>query len=54
MYFPIPSPFDNEYPVILNWWDPLTVSVTEVDVVVCGGQDDEEDGFDDDGFEVSR
>ena len=36
MYFPIPIPFDNEYPEILNLWEPLTVSVIDVDEVVAG------------------
>lgn len=34
MYFPMPNPLDNEYPVILNWWEPFVVSVTEVEVVI--------------------
>lgn len=40
MYFPIPIPFDSEYPVILNRCDPLTVSVNDIDDVVAGGADD--------------
>ena len=36
-------PFESEYPEILNWWDPFTVSVIEVDVVVVGVEQDEED-----------
>lgn len=39
MYFPIPIPFDNEYPVILNWCEPFTVSVIDVDDVVAGAEE---------------
>lgn len=55
MYFPIPIPLDSEYPVILNWWEPLTVSVIDVDEVVAGSE--EEDGWaelEEDGLAVSR
>ena len=39
-------PFESEYPEILNWWDPFTVSVIEVDVVVVGvEQEEDEDEF---------
>ena len=50
MYFPIPIPFDSEYPVILNRCDPLTVSVNDVDDVVAGGADNG-DADDDEQFE---
>ena len=35
--FPIPIPFESEYPEMLNRWDPFTVSVIDVDVVVVVG-----------------
>ena len=45
--FPIPIPFESEYPEMLNRWDPFTVSVIDVDVVVGVGvgvdQDKEEE-----------
>lgn len=47
MYFPTPIPFEREYPVILNWCDPLMVWVTEVDV-----EDAEDDEEDDEGLDV--
>jgi hypothetical protein len=43
--------------LILNWWEPLTVSVIDVDVVVCGGDEDGEVAFEveeNEGLEVSR
>lgn len=51
MYFPTPIPFDNEYPVILNRCEPLTVSVIDVDDVVAGPEegvpgDEVEEGLD--------
>ena len=41
--FPIPIPFESEYPEMLNRWDPFTVSVIEVDVVVVGVEQDEDE-----------
>lgn len=55
MYFPIPIPFDREYPEILNWWDPLTVSVTDDEEVVAGVEDGHGDEkLAKDGLDVSR
>lgn len=54
MYFPIPIPFESEYPVILNWCDPLTVSVTDVDEVVAGAAEGYADEEFADGFAFSR
>jgi len=59
MYFPIPIPFESEYPVILNLCEPLMVSVIDVEEVVDGieGGDGDEDDDDDefeDGLVVSR
>lgn len=52
MYFPIPIPFKREYPVILNRWDPLMVCVREVDVVIDGTEEDDDDVDDDEGLDV--
>ncbi|KAI6683742.1 hypothetical protein NL676_029655 [Syzygium grande] len=31
LYLPIPIPFDSEYPLIWKRWEPLMVSVIDVD-----------------------
>lgn len=33
MYFPTPIPFASEYPLIVKWCEPFTVSVTHLDRV---------------------
>jgi hypothetical protein len=43
MYFPIPIPFSSEYPVILKWCEPFTVSVTDVEGGRRKGDEDEEE-----------
>lgn len=53
-YFPIPIPLDKEYPLILNWCVPFTVSVIDVDEVVVGAGEDEVAGDEEeDGLEAS-
>lgn len=54
MYFPIPIPFDNEYPVILNLWEPLTVSVIDVDDDVAGAEEGDAGDEFEEGRDVSR
>lgn len=49
MYFPTPSPLESEYPAILKWWDPLTVSVMEVEAVSEGVEEEKEDEEEEDG-----
>jgi hypothetical protein len=49
MYFPTPSPFESEYPAILKWCDPLTVSVMEVEAVSEGVEEEKEEDEDEEG-----
>uniref|UniRef100_A0A2N9EZ17 Uncharacterized protein n=1 Tax=Fagus sylvatica TaxID=28930 RepID=A0A2N9EZ17_FAGSY len=36
-----PLHYGGGNPKILNWWEPFTVSIIEVDVVVVGAEQDE-------------